>query len=385
MENIKRLSELKKGNIPLMNDVEMICMSNLRMKKVNWLWPDRIACGKLTVIAGNPGLGKSQITAGLAAAVTTGRRWPDKAEAAAIGDVIILSTEDDPEDTILPRLNAAHADISRCHVLNAVRVVNKEGKTGVRTFDLSQDVDRLRVEIEKIGGVRMVIIDPISAYLGKDTDSHNNSDMRGLLAPLSAMAAQHNVAIILVTHFNKSNTQDAIGRVIGSIGLIAAARAGYAVIKDEKDPTTRYFVPIKNNIGNDKDGLAFQIEGKTLQPEGIKTSMVCWQEGLVEAQKVLYPETEKQPTQTNGAKDFLRNILANGPKTANDVFEEAEGAGYKKPTIQRAATALGVKREKTGMDGGWTWRLPIDVSMFRSLIESGQTEDCTDLPEGSTP
>jgi energy-coupling factor transporter ATP-binding protein EcfA2 len=343
------------ANLSIPSEVELTCMTDIEMKKITWLWPDRIACGKLTVLAGDPGLGKSQLTAMLAAIITTGAAWPDGSDAPAIGDVVFMSAEDDPADTIKPRLVAAGADLSRCHVLSAVRIKTYDGADTARGFDLTKDVERLGEAIAKVGNVRLAVIDPISAYLG-GTDSHNNADMRGLLMPLARMAEEHGVAIILVTHLNKSEHQDMIARVMGSTGLIAAARAGFVVVKDKEKPEIRYFLPIKNNIGNDYDGLAFHIEGVEL-PEGIKTSKVCWHNELVDAHKILHPEQEEKPTATNGAADFLGNLLADKPMMANEVFLEAGGAGYSKPSIQRAAQRMRIKRKKLGMGGGWEWSL----------------------------
>ena len=367
---------------PEFNEVEMICMSDIEMKPISWLWYDRIACGKLTVIAGNPGLGKSQLTASLAATVTTGAVWADGSEPTTIGNVIFLSAEDDAADTIKPRLMAAGANTSLCHVLDAVRIKSDSNECTKRSFDLTQDIERLGAAIAKLGNVRMVVIDPISSYLGS-TDSHNNADMRGLLAPLSAMAAEHEVAIILLTHLNKSTNQDAIGRVIGSIGLIAAARAGYIVVKDEKAPETRYFIPIKNNIGNDYDGFAFHIEGIELS-EGIKTSYVDWHKGVVIAQKILHPEPEEKPTATNGAQDFLRELLSGKPMLAKDVFEQAEAMGYSKAAMQRARIRIGASHRKVGMDGGWEWSLPKPNHYGQYSEDAEGVEDSNNFSEVSS-
>ncbi len=304
--------------------------------------------------------------------------WPDAALPPAKGSVIILSAEDDAGDTIKPRLLAAGADVSRCFVLEAVRVKNKHGDPTQRTFNLREDVARLEQEIIRRGDVRLVIIDPISAYLG-ETDSHNNADMRGVLAPLAAMAARHGVAVMLVTHLNKSTTLDPMLRVIGSIGLIAAARAGYLVQKDKKDPKTRYFVPVKNNIGDDETGFAFQIEPADIPCgfETIQTSRVAWLPDRVKAKDILNPEPEAKPTQTTGAQEFLQDVLANGPRPAKDIFEEAEGAGYSKSAVQRAAGRLGVKRRKLGMSGAWEWYFPLNDHCHRPPEDSEDSEDCT--------
>ncbi len=280
---------------------ELVCVDDVEMVPIQWLWEKRIALGKLTVLAGQPGLGKSQITAMLSAHVTASKDFPDGRKT-NIGNVIILSAEDDVSDTLKPRLMAAGADMKRCHFMDGIKITTN-GKSAVCMFDLAQDMEPLEKVVQSLENVKLLIIDPVSAYQGK-TDSHGNAEIRALMAPYSKLAAIYNVAIVLVTHFNKSGSQAPIERVIGSIGLIAAARAGYAVIKDAEDDKIRYFVPIKNNIGNDTDGFSFYIEGVTLE-NGIETSRICWNNIPVLAQKVLCPEPEKKPTQTNAAAAFL--------------------------------------------------------------------------------
>jgi putative DNA primase/helicase len=325
-----------------MDDVEMI--------PIKWLWKNRIALGKLTIIAGQPGLGKSQITAALCAHITAQKLFPDKFKA-VLGDVLIISAEDDPQDTVKPRLIAAGADLKRCHFLDGVRVRGEE-KESFRMFDLEQDIKPLEHTVEALPDLKLIIIDPVSAYQGK-TDSHNNAEIRGLLAPYQKLAAEHGIALVLVTHFNKSSSQEPLERIIGSIGLIAAARAGYAVVKDQEDERLRYFVPVKNNIGDDKIGFSYRIDGKTLG-NGIETSLIVWGDTPVEARKILSPEKK---TQTNGAKDFLLEMLSSGPKPVSEIMDQAGGMEYKKGTIQRAAQKLGVKKTKADFEGGWQWSL----------------------------
>lgn len=347
------------------SEVEIVCMDDIEMQPISWLWPDRIALGKLTVLSGDPGLGKSQFTAFLAATVSKGRSWPDADTKAAVGDVVFLSAEDDASDTIKPRLVAAGADVRHCHVIQAIKVPDHRGRKVLRGFDLTQDVQRLGQALSRLGNVKLVVIDPVSAYLGK-TDSNKNADMRGVLAPLAEMAAKHDAAIMALTHHNKSENQGMIGRVIGSIGLIAAARAGFVVVKDKQNPEIRYFLPIKNNIGNDRDGFAFHIE-EVLLPNGVKTSKVCLHPDLVPAQKILTPESQDKPDSASGATDFLRKLLEKGPISANEVYQEGHAAGHSEASLQRASKKLGIKSRKGGMNEGWTWGLP---SMMQPSISS---------------
>jgi hypothetical protein len=368
------------------DDVTLLCLNDLEMKPVVWMWEERIACAKLNVLAGDAGLGKSQTTANFAAIVSTGGYFPDSDTPAIKGNVIFLSAEDDPADTIKPRLVAAGADVNHVYILDAIKTKSREGKEGIRNFDLSEDIERLAAIMDKVGNVRLVVIDPISAYMG-GTDSHNNADMRGLLAPLSAMAAKHGAAVLLVTHLNKSQNPDIMARVMGSIALVAAARAGFVVVKDTKEPDTRYFLPIKNNIGNDREGFAYHIETVVLSDE-ITTSKIVWHEGAVDAHKILHPEPEVKPTATTAASAFLHTLLAEKPMLASDIFEEAIGGGYSKAAMQRAANRLKVHRKKCGMQGGWYWSLsefgdftPPEAPTAESVED---TEDFIDLSAASS-
>lgn len=335
--------------------VELKCMADIEIRPINWLWPDRIACGKLTILAGDPGLGKSQIAAYVAARVTTGGQWLENEGYAPLGDVIILSAEDDVADTIKPRLLAAGADINHCYVLEAVKI-EKKGKKTVRAFNLAEDIEKLEQILGHKSNVRLVIIDPISAYLGK-IDSHNNADLRAILTPLAQVAAKHNTAILAITHFNKSNANEPLSRVIGSIGLVAAARAAYVIVKDPKDPAIRYFLPIKNNIGNDSQGFAYSIVTFFLD-DSITTSQVSWRSGTVDAKAILNTSEEPRASSVTEACELLKELLKNGPLAASEIMGQAEAVGFSKAAMQRAKQRLKVKHRKLGMKEGWEWFLP---------------------------
>ena len=253
-------------------------MSDVQPEKIEWLWQGRIAIGKQTLIGGEPGLGKSQITAALAAAVTTGGQWPCNEGKAPKGSVLILSAEDDAADTIRPRLDAAGADASGVHLISAVSDVDGNGR---RTFNLQADLSLLERAIKRIGDVRLVIIDPVSSYLGK-TDSHKNADVRGTLEPLGDMASRLRVAVVSITHFSKGTGQSAVNSFIGSIAFVAAARAAFIVTRDpeSEDPARRLFVQAKNNLAIDSGGLAFRVEQRLLTGD-IVASAVMWEDERV--------------------------------------------------------------------------------------------------------
>ena len=178
------------------------CAAEIPLEKIEWLWPKRIARGKHTCIAGEPGTGKSQLTIAIIAAVTTSGEWLCGEGRTPLGNIIILCAEDGAADTIVPRLRAAGADLSRVRVVSAVR----NGNDSRRSFNLQLDLELLEKEIERVGNVVLVVIDPISSYLGK-ADSHKNSEVRGVLAPLSEMADRTRVAILSRNAFLEDRSQ----------------------------------------------------------------------------------------------------------------------------------------------------------------------------------
>jgi Bifunctional DNA primase/polymerase, N-terminal/AAA domain len=288
--------------IPSNNHQGLVCRraSEIHPEPIRWLWPQRIALGKTSLIAGAPGLGKSQITTYLAAITSSGGTWPggEKCEA---GDVLFLSAEDDPADTIRPRLEARGADLDRVHIIEAVRDQQRE-----RAFNLKHDLEALAAALAARPGAKLVVIDPISAYLG-NIDSHKNAEVRGALAPLAKLAADHGVAIVCVTHLNKSPSADPLTRVIGSTAFGAAVRTAFLVARDKINPERRLFLPLKSNISRDCPGLAFRLESHVL-PSGIETSRVAWESEPVTttASEALSPST---PEEVDDARELVAASL----------------------------------------------------------------------------
>jgi putative DNA primase/helicase len=167
--------------------------ADINPQPVLWLWPGRIARGKVTMLAGHPGLGKSQLALGIAAIVTSGGLWPVDRARAERASAIILSADDDPADTIRPRLEASGAGLERCHIIEATQDIGGDGRPQRRGFSLVDDLARLDAELRRLDDASLIIIDPITAYLGA-VDSHRNAEVRRLLAPLAELAAQRRVA-----------------------------------------------------------------------------------------------------------------------------------------------------------------------------------------------
>jgi len=337
-------------------------LSDVQAEPVRWLWPNRMALGKLTLWAGHPDLGKSCLSLDVVARLSAGRPFPDCPDVPnPAAGTILLSAEDDVADTIKPRLTAAGANTGRIVALEAVRTYDLESDAERRaTFNLARDLPMLEQAIAGLPDCKLVVIDPLSACLGK-TDSHRDADIRGLLAPLTELATRLRVAVLAVTHLRKNSDGPAIHQSMGSLAFVAAARAAYVVARDATDPTgkRKLFLPMKNNLSDLRSGLAYElVRSATGYP------MVRWEPEPVEmsADEALAVPTGgrpgPEPQERTEAEEWLRDALADGPRPASELFSEAAADGITKGTLKRAKGQLGVVAKKGGWDGGWAWRLP---------------------------
>ena len=327
--------------------------SDVKIRPIKWLWPGVLAQGKLVIIAGHPGLGKSQVCICVCAIVSAGGKWPVSEETCDKGSVIILSAEDGAEDTIVPRLKAVNADLENIHIVHAVKL----GKGKERAFDLTRDVKLLRCTLNSIENVRLVVVDPISAYLGK-TDSHRNSEVRAALTPAIEFADEIGACLLCVTHLNKGGQGNALSRVTGSIAFTAAARASFLVSRDNDDHDLRLMLPLKNNLVKDTHGFGYRIEYKNLS--GIETSCVTWGKNAVNlsAEDVLSDHGERSKNRSK-AEVFLIQELAGGMEIpCKELYERAEEMGISRKVLWLVKDKLGVVARKEGYQGSWVWSLP---------------------------
>jgi putative DNA primase/helicase len=333
------------------------CLADIQPEAIKWLWEGRIALGKLTMIAGDPGLGKSLLTATLATYVSKGYPFPVDGSCPPTGEVVLLSAEDDPADTIRPRLDAAGADCTRIHILKTIQTIDSNGMPTQRTFSFKRDVAVLKELLVSLPNCCLVVIDPVSAYLD-GADSNNNSDIRGLFAPLADLAAQHKIAIVLVSHLNKNSGGNALYRTMGSLAFTAAVRAAYIVTKDQHNPERRLLMPAKNNLAKDSTGLAYSV----ITAEN-GAPVIVWESEAVTItadEALALPESSEQHTATDDAIDFLADFLSNGSAKASDIQKEARTLGISAKCLNRARTKLGIQSKKFDFAGGWVWSLSED-------------------------
>jgi putative DNA primase/helicase len=338
--------------------LDVVCLADVRARPVQWLWKNWIAIGKVSVLAGDGGKGKSTILCDLAARTSRGDRWPDGAEALNAGNVIILAAEDDVEDTLAPRLLAAGADLSRIFNIRSVRA----GSEVRRSFNLQADLAQLEAEIQQRGNVQLVEIDPVTSYLGK-IDSHKNADVRSVLEPLGEMAARRKVAIVCNNHFSKGSG-GANSRIIGSVAFVNQARAAFTVTPDADDESRLLLIPSKMNIAPIKYGLAYRIESALVPSAAgeILTSRIAWETDpiTITADQALAALENRGSMKTERieAREYLKTTLADGPSPARETKADARELGITDKVLRNARKELGVTVSKTGMNGGWVWELP---------------------------
>jgi putative DNA primase/helicase len=330
-------------------------LSDIEPEAIAWIWPGRIARRKLTLLAGDPGMGKSQIGIDIGARITKGGNWPDGG-VAPLGSVIVLSAEDSTADTVRPRFEAAEANLDRVQVL---RAVIEKGKR--RTFNLQKDLAALANKVTAVGDVTFVIIDPITAYMGK-VDGHQTTDVRSVLEPVADFADKSNVAVLGITHPPKNAPVKAINAFTGSLAYVAVARTVFIAI-DEPETERRLLIAVKNNLGPLAPGLGYRLE-QTILANNIVPSRIAWDSApvAVTANEALAASAEgaRNSSALTEAKEFLQEELVNGPVPQADIKKRAQDADISWITLKRAKKALQViaAKGKGSLTGSWTWELP---------------------------
>ena len=341
---------------PIVGSPVLACMADVKPEAVRWLWHGRIPLGRLSLLVGRPGEGKSFATTDFAARVSSGRAWPDHAPCVR-GSVLLVSAEDDPGDTIRPRLDAHDADPSRIHALQAVcGGRDAKGRPIEAAFTLA-DLDALRQAIERIGDVRLIVVDPIGSYMGARVDAHRDNEVRAVLAPLGEIARQSGAAVLLVAHQRKGAATHADDLVLGSRAFTGIARSVLHLLRDPDDEQRRLLLPGKMNLSVPAPGLAFTIDGEPArvhwEPDPVPTT----------AGEVLARGNGSGGKGAgNEAEQWLRDVLSDGPVPTSELKALAQRDGMGWRTIESAKQRIGVKatREGFGSDGRWVWVLPID-------------------------
>ena len=325
----------------------VVCLADVEPETVEWLWPGRIPRGRLTVIDGDPGLGKSALTVDITARVTRGAAMPDATKGLwTARGVVLIGAEDGLADTVRPRLDAAGADVERVVALQAVR-----GDDGRPRLPTIADTDAIAEAADSVDAA-LLVIDPLSAFLGRHVDGHRDTDVRQALASLAALAEKTELAVLVVRHLSKSGGANPLYRGGGSIAIIAAARSGLLLARDPDDEDLRVLATTKCNLAPPQPSLSLR-----LNPSG-GVLKVDWL-GISErsASDLLVVDTEVRSARDD-ATELLRSELKEGRRPVLELKAAARAAGVSWRTIQRAKKKLGVTTTKLGVDKGWVWNLP---------------------------
>lgn len=335
--------------------VKVTRVADIEPQEIEHLWYGRMAAGKITVLDGDPGLGKSTMTLEIAAAFSAGKMLPGMDAPLTPRGVIVLSAEDGEGDTIRPRLEAAGADLTKVVMF---RMQDEEGHTLIPS--IPEDIKFLEQQIQATNA-GLVIIDPFMAFLSSDKNANRDQDVRSALAPLASMLEENKTACLILRHLNKSIGSSPLYRGGGSIGIIGAARFGLIVAKDPEDETgrNRILAPQKVNLAAEPPALRYSLESV----EGTQVARIRWMgEADITTTKLLGDASQDshERSAVSEAADWLHEALRHGPKPSSEIRTLATKDGLSWRTVERAKDSLGVKARRDGFTQGakWMWYLP---------------------------
>jgi len=348
--------------------------ADVKPSSVHWLWEPYLARGKLSVLDGDPGTGKSFIIIDLAARITSGRSWPGVDGPAPPDSVLILNAEDDVRDTILPRATAAGADLNRLHVLAA------PGLGLDRLPRFPDDLEALRASIG-VTGATFVVVDPMMAFFPPAVSANNDQCFRQALSPLADLAATTGACILFVRHLRKTGSPTAIYRGLGSIGIMGAMRTGLMVSRHPDDADFRVLTLSKTNIGPPAASFGFRLEKR----DGCGQTFVSWTGALDLPVDDLFgtslPLRAGARTRERAA-EWLRSFLSKGARRAHEVLDAARAAGFADRTLNRVKESIGVQSRAVRKKGvtEWWW---YDAERERQK-ELDEMQEAMGLPEFET-
>lgn len=325
-------------------------VADIEIEKVGWVWPKYIPAGKLTILAGDPSMGKSTMAIDLVSRITRGAVMPC-GNRGVTGSCLIASAEDSAADTLAPRLKASGAIASKVHILDHVKM---EGEDETRPLSLPLDLVLLRTCIENMGA-RLMIIDPLDSFLGGEVDTHKNADIRRTLHPLEKMAEETGAAILVLAHLRKSGSEEnGLYRVSGSIGFTAAARSVLGVTEIDKK---RILYPMKNNLSKRPDAFHYEVVSHYLEDDKIGTSKIQWL-GVIEFDPNTKTTAVSSDPSTKAAAEWLKSLMSekDEPMSSEFIFKQAKLAGVNKTHMMKAKDDLGITAIRQAND--WVWVFP---------------------------
>jgi len=323
--------------------------SDVQVRRVEWLWQHRIPRGKITLLEGDPGLGKTTILLDLAARTSSGRSMPGdtSGRAAEHAGVVYLSAEDDDGDTIRPRLEAAEADLDRVHLWADASLPM-----------LPEDINIIG-KVIVANDAQLVVFDPGVAFLGGEGDGNRDANVRQALAPLRGVCEQTGAAAVLLRHLNKNaNSGNALYRGGGSIAWIAAARSALLSAKDPDDHDQMVLACTKANLGPQASSLAYRLQPVEVAIAGTQVRIEWLGESDHDAHDLLEPKRQGRSEKREACAEWLREKLANGNMVARKALVTEAAPRFSEHLIKRAGKDIGViARRENVVQGGTLWSL----------------------------
>jgi putative DNA primase/helicase len=344
-----------------LSELVAVRADSIKSKAITWLWNFRIPMNKLSVLAGNPDQGKSLVSLYMIAQLTRGFPMFGDAKSAFASEVLLMAAEDDAADTIVPRLIAAGADMKKIHILSSVMQKSATSVPEEREAQLDRDVQIVENFLKAHPGIRMVVIDPISSFLGR-VNMNREQEVRGILTPLKNLAERREVAIVTVMHLNKVGDQSAIHRIGGAVAFTGVARAVWLFMQDDNDKDKHLMLRVKNNIAKATGGLVFNIDSKHVKldsGDSASQPVIKWVgETEDSAADVLLMgnggRTGRPDVKVTTAKEWLASFLGDGQQTSADIQAFGKKAGHSWGTIQRAKDEIGVHSFQ--QERKWYWK-----------------------------
>jgi len=335
----------------------MTTASQVKPEKITWLWKDKIPYKKLTLFVGNPGLGKSLASVDVIAKASKGAAFPDTTETYAPVESILFSLEDDANDTIVPRLMAAGADLDKIHIVQHVRQIGAGNAPQEKQFSIDTDLPALEQALKEFPNTRVLVIDPVTNHLGK-ASATADEELRPVLSKLAAFVAQHNLATILITHFNKGVGLESLHRIAGGVAMVAVVRIAWAFI--ETADGKHLMLNAKSNVSAHNVALGYSIEVVKVETNGVVLEPIKmkWGSGIAARfSKALADSENLELRELGECQHWLKTYLASGEKPATEITRAAETMNCSDNQIRRASERLNVKKRKdtSSSTGKWLW------------------------------
>lgn len=313
--------------------------SSVRQRKVEWLWYPYIPYGKLTILQGDPGEGKSTFMLNIAALLSKGKPMPDGFEVPEPQQVIYQTAEDNISDTVKPRLLAAGADCNKI-----AYIVDEESSLTLEDSRIEKVIAQTKA--------RLFILDPLQAYLSQDSDIYSAGRMRQQLKRLADIAAKYKCAFVIIGHMNKASGEKNLYRGLGSIDITAIARSVLMITRDKEDQSIRYMFPVKSSLAPEGASIGFCFENK----RGL-----TWL-GQCDYDKVQHEESAiTKLGKRELAERLLIEILEEQDVLSNDILNKLKLMGISPRTVNTVKSKLGVSSYRK--NGAWYWHLNDPISM----------------------